>query len=545
MTPSPIERTATILAALIALMVAAPVISIVVMAIARADDLWPHLIAYVLPQALRETTLLLIGVGIVALIAGAGTAWLVSLYDFAGRRTMLWLLPLPLAIPTYLAAYVYVDLFEPLGLFHTMLMRWLPAQESVVLLPQMRSLPGAIVIIGLVLYPYVYLSARAMFQSQSAEFAEAARMLGASKWTIFCRVSLPMARPALAVGLALVSLETLNDIGASEYLGVRTLTVSIFTTWLNRGSLSGAAQLSVFMLAIVALLILIEQRGRRDAQMSSESPRLMPRITLNGWRSTLALLACLVPVLLGFVVPLFYLAHESFRRGLFVQNDMALWRDAGHSLLYAAIATVVAVTLGLIVLLAQRWRRNVWTTLSASIAQAGYALPGLVLALGLLTPVLAIDGALNSITAWLGRAPLGLVMVGSGAAVVIAYVIRFLAVPTGFIAAGFDRVPVDYDDSARSVGASRLHTLRRVHWPLLHPALLGAVIVVFVDCLKELPATLLLRPLNVETLATSIYQYASRGSFEEGAAAALLIVAVSIPPVVWLTRFADMPKGAA
>ena len=192
MTPSPIERTATILAALIALMVAAPVISIVVMAIARADDLWPHLIAYVLPQALRETTLLLIGVGIVALIAGAGTAWLVSLYDFAGRRTMLWLLPLPLAIPTYLAAYVYVDLFEPLGLFHTMLMRWLSAQESVVLLPQMRSLPGAIVVIGLVLYPYVYLSTRAMFQLQSAEFVEAAHMLGASKWTVFRRVSLPM-----------------------------------------------------------------------------------------------------------------------------------------------------------------------------------------------------------------------------------------------------------------------------------------------------------------------------------------------------------------
>ena len=178
-------------------------------------------------------------------------------------------------------------------------------------------------------------------------------------------------------------------------------------------------------------------------------------------------------------------------------------------------------------------------------AQTGYALPGLVLALGLLTPVLAIDGALNRLAAWLGYASPGLVMIGSGAAVVLAYVIRFLAVPTGFIKAGFDRVPVDYDDSARSVGASRLRTLRRVHLPLLRPALFGAVIVVFVDCLKELPATLLLRPLNVETLATSIYQYASRGSFEEGAAAALLIVAASIPPVVWLTRFADLPQGPA
>ncbi len=541
----PTDRIAALLAALIALAVAAPVVSIIILAIAPTDDLWPHLISYVLPQALRDTALLLLGVGAVASIAGAGTAWLVSLYDFKGRRAMLWLLPLPLAIPTYLAAYVYVDLCEPLGLVHTMLMQWLPSQDAVKLLPRMRSLPGAIIIIGLVLYPYVYLSARAMFQLQSAEFAESARGLGASKWTIFRRVSLPMARPALAVGLALVSLETLNDIGASEYLGVRTLTVAIFTTWLNRGSLSGAAQLSIVMLAIVALLFLIERRGRRDAEMSSESPRLTPRKALRGWRGALALFACLAPVLLGFAVPLLYLINESFRRGLFMQGDDALWRDAGHSLLFASIATLLALLLGLIVVLAQRWRRTAITVLSAAVAQAGYALPGLVLALGLLTPVLAIDGALNATAAWLGRASPGLVMIGSGAAVVIAYVIRFLAVPTGFINAGFDRVPLDYDDSARSVGASRLRTLRRVQLPLLRPALFGAAIVVFVDCLKELPATLLLRPLNVETLATSIYQYASRGSFEDGAAAALLIVVASIPPVIWLTRFSDMPQGPA
>jgi iron(III) transport system permease protein len=537
------DRIATILAVLIALAVATPVISIIVLAIAPLDGLWPHLIAYVLPQALRDTALLLIGVGVVALIAGGGTAWLVSLYDFRGRAAMLWLLPLPLAIPTYLAAYVYVDLFEPLGLIHKTLMQWMPATDAVTMLPQMRSLPGAILIIGLVLYPYVYLSARATLQLQSAELVEAAKVLGASRWTTFRRVSLPMARPALAVGLALVSLETLNDIGASEYLGVRTLTVSVFTTWLNRGSLSGAAQLSVFMLIIVALLIVIERRGRRDAEMSSESPRLMPRKALHGWRGALALLACSMPAVLGFAVPLAYLARESLRRGLFTHPDAMLWRDAWHSLLFAAIATILALLLGFIVLLAERWRRSRLTSWPALVAQTGYALPGLVLALGLLTPVLAIDGALNTAARWIGATPPGLVMIGSGAAVVIAYVIRFLAVPTGFIKAGFDRIPIDYDDSARSVGASRLRTLRRVQLPILRPAMLGAMIVVFVDCLKELPATLLLRPLNVDTLATSIYQFASRGSFEEGAAAALLIVAASIPPVVWLTRFSDMPKG--
>jgi len=543
-TSSLTERLAIIASAATALLVAAPVISIAVLALQPEPELWQHLIAYVLPQALRDTAALLLGVGIVALVLGAGTAWLISSHDFPGRALLLWLLPLPLAIPTYLAAYVYVDLFEPLGLVHRTLATVMPMPDAIKLLPAMRSLPGAIFVIGLVLYPYVYLSARAMFQHRSADFAEAAKVLGASRWTTFRRISLPMARPALAVGLALVALETLNDIGASEYLGVRTLTVSVFTTWLNRGSLAGAAQLSLFMLAIVTVLIAIERFGRRESsyEFSAENPRLMARTQLHGWRGGLAFTACLLPALLGFAVPLLYLLHQSLRRGL-LASETTVWRDAGHTILLAAIATAVALLLGLIVVIAQRWRASRLTDTSFAIAQAGYALPGLVLALGLLSPVLFIDNSLNTISRWIGATPPGLVMVGSGAAVVIAYVIRFLAVPTGFIKAGFERIPVDYDDSARAAGAPVMTSLRVIQLPLLRPALLGAVIVVFVDCLKELPATLLLRPLNVETLATSIYQYASRGSFEEGALAALLIVAASIGPVMWLTRFADVPKG--
>ena len=538
------ELFAILIAAATALLVAAPVISVAVLALQPEPELWQHLLAYVLPQALRDTAALLIGVGIVALILGAGTAWLISSHDFAGRALMLWLLPLPLAIPTYLAAYVYVDLFEPLGLVHRTLATIMPLPDAIKLLPAMRSLPGAIFVIGLVLYPYVYLSARAMFQHRSADFAEAAKVLGASRWTTFRRISLPMARPTLAVGLALVALETLNDIGASEYLGVRTLTVSVFTTWLNRGSLAGAAQLSLFMLVIVTVLIAIERFGRRESsyEFSAENPRLMARTPLHGWRAALAFTTCLLPALLGFAVPLLYLLHQSIRRGL-LASETSVWRDAGHTILLAAIATGIALLLGLITVIAQRWRASRLTEISFAIAQAGYALPGLVLALGLLTPVLFIDNNLNTIARWIGATPPGLVMVGSGAAVVIAYVIRFLAVPTGFIKAGFERIPVDYDDSARAAGAPVMTSLRVIQLPLLRPALLGAVIVVFVDCLKELPATLLLRPLNVETLATSIYQYASRGSFEEGALAALLIVAASIGPVMWLTRFADVPKG--
>ncbi|WP_029581830.1 iron ABC transporter permease [Bradyrhizobium sp. URHD0069] len=540
-------RVVAAIAVATAILVAAPVISTISLAMQPAADVWRHLIDYVLPLAILETALLLGGVSALALLIGAGTAWLISLYDFRGRRMMVWLMPLPLAIPTYMAAYVYADLFEPLGLVHRTLAVWFPMRDVVLALPNLRSMPGAIVVIGFVLYPYVYLSARSMFQFQSAEFSEAARTLGANSWSVFWRVSLPMARPALAVGVALVSLETLNDIGASEYLGVRTLTVSVFTTWLNRGSLAGAAQLSCFMLAIVAGLIAIERYGRRNAatEFSAESPRLTQRTLLSGIKGWWAFAVCLLPVLIGFFVPLLFLVQQSFKRGLLTNFDMSLWRDAFNSVAFATLATAIALLLGFATVLACRWRPNALRSIAMNISQTGYALPGLVLALGLLAPVLAIDNGLNTLARWMGGPLPGLIVVGSGAAVVIAYVIRFLAVPTGLIKAGFERIPHDYDDSARAAGAGQGMTMRLIHLPLLRPAMLGAVIIVFVDCLKELPATLLLRPLNVETLATSIYQFASRGSFEEGALAALLIVAASIGPVAWLTRFSDIPKGPA
>jgi iron(III) transport system permease protein len=296
-THSAISRAATAIAILTALAVASPVVSIAVLSAHPEPDLWQHLIAYVLPQAISDTALLLLGVGLVALLVGAGTAWLISSHEFAGRGLLVWLMPLPLAIPTYIAAYVYVDLFEPLGLAHRALGTAMPLTDAIELLPDLRSLPGAIFVIGIVLYPYVYLSARAMFQFQSADFTDAAKVLGANRWTTFWKISLPMARPALAVGVALVALETLNDIGASEYLGVRTLTVAIFTTWLNRGSLAGAAQLSLAMLLIVAVLILMERRGRRgvSVEFSAESPKVAPRMQLRGIQSWLAFAACATP----------------------------------------------------------------------------------------------------------------------------------------------------------------------------------------------------------------------------------------------------------
>ncbi|UYO53152.1 ABC transporter permease [Rhodopseudomonas palustris] len=538
------ELVVLVLALLTALLVAAPVISLMLIALQPAPEVWSHLIAYVLPRAVSDTALLIAGVGTLTLLIGTATAWLVSSHEFPGRTALIWLLPLPLSVPTYLSAYVYVDLFEPLGLVHRALGLMMPAAQAVQWLPSVRSLPGAMLLLAAVLYPYVYLSARAVFQAQGTDAIEAARTLGAGRFTIMRRVVLPMARPALAVGVALAALETLNDIGASEYLGVRTLTVSVFNTWLNRGSLAGAAQLSLVLLGFAALLIAIERIGRRNAnvELSAESPRLRSRTRLCGLKGGLAMMACLLPPLFGFVLPAAYLLGESLRRSLSIGIDPTLWRDALHTVTLAALATLIALGLGLIVVLAARWHEIRTTRAAMAVAQLGYTLPGLVLALGLLTPVLVIDGTVANIFRSFGYPSPGLILMSTGGAVVAAYVIRFLAVPTGLLKAGFDRIPRDYDDSARAAGAGRLVTLWKIDLPLLRPALVGAAILVFVDCLKELPATLLLRPLNVETLSTSIYQYASRGSFEDGALAALIIVAASIPPVIWLTRFSDLPE---
>lgn len=541
---SRLELIAFVIALLTALIVAAPVISLAITALQPAADVWPHLIAYVLPQTLRDTAALLLGVGTLTLLIGAGTAWLVSSHDFAGRTLLLWLLPLPLAVPTYLSAYVYVDLFEPLGFAHRVLTLMMPATDAMRWLPQLRSLPGAVLLLSLVLYPYVYLSARAVFQAQSADPIEAARTLGASRFTILRRVVLPMARPALAVGVALAALETLNDIGASEYLGVQTLTLSVFTTWLNRSSLPGAAQIALVMLVVVIGLLALERYGRRRrayAGNGADLPAERPRLT--GGRATAALAICLMPVTLGFLLPGGYLLRETVSRGLVDGFDSELARHALTTIALAFAATLTVLTLATGAVLLARSAPHPLLRAGIALGSLGYAVPGTVLALGLLPPIGALDTAFAAIRHTVGSAGGSQFLIGSGAALVLAYAARFLAIGTGFVQAGLTRVSPDGDDAARLLGARPWTLARTVHLPLIRPALAGAGLLIFVDCLKELPASLMLRPLNVETLSTYIYQFATRGSFEEGALAALLIVAAGVVPVIQIVRQTDAATG--
>ena len=537
------QLAATAFLFLLAALVLAPLISVAMAALKGDADLWPHLINYVLPVALVETALLLAGVAIVTAVIGISTAWLVTAYRFPGRNTFAWLLPLPLAFPTYIIAYIYSDLLDAAGPLQSSLRAlfgWRSPAEY--WFPEIRSVGGAALVMGFVLYPYVYLAARAMFQTQSACMMEVARTLGANRWMLARHVALPLARPALAVGLALALLETLNDIGASEYLGVRTLTISIFTTWLNRGSLPGAAQIACVMLIVVAGVISLERYGRRHRQftLSTRRSRSISPITIRGWPAAGMFVTCLVPVVLGFLIPGAFLVREVAMRGLLSGFDSEVLRHTVTTVLLASFATLIAVVLGLGAAMAVRTARRPFTSVLLAVAGLGYAVPGTVLALGLLAPLVTIDEGINWITRIVAGAQVGLVLTGSSAAIVIAYVVRFLTIATGSAQAGLGRISTHIDDAARTLGATPGTLAYLIHLPLLRPALGAAALLVFVDCLKELPATLLLRPLNVETLSTYIYQFANRGSFEEGSLAALLIVAVGIVPIIRMVRYADL-----
>ena len=528
-------------AVLVSVLMLAPVLGLAWAASDGSAGLWAHLWANVLPTALLNTGLLLLGVGVLVGVLGTGSAWLVTAFAFPGRKMLAWALLLPLAVPTYIAAFAYLDVLHPLGpvqgLIRDLLGYDSPRQFR---LPDIRHLAGCIVLLGFVLYPYVYLTTRALFMTQAAGLLEAARSLGATPLQVFWRVALPLARPAIAVGVALALLETLNDIGASEFLGVQTLTVSIYTTWVSRGDLAGAAQIALAMLAVVALLLTLERYGRRRQRYASVlRPRPLQPQQLRGAPALLALLLGLLPVLLGFAVPAAYLLWEAAERlqvaGVSPQLLVALW----NTLRVALLATVVAMVLGLLVAwalrLAQSRRRRALAVTSSRIAVLGYAIPGTVLAIGLLLPLGALDAMAGSLLELAGSQP-RLLLMGSVSVLVLAYTLRFLAVSVGGIESGLARIPLSLDQAAANLGEGATGMLRRVHLPLLRPALAAAALLVFVDTMKELSATLVLRPMNFETLATWLYAEAARGTYEEGAVAALLIVVSGLLPVILLAR---------
>ncbi|WP_132249820.1 ABC transporter permease [Methylobacterium segetis] len=520
-------------------LVLSPLVSLGHAALQGSGELWPHLLEYVLPQAVLQTAGLLAGVGLAVTLIGTGAAWLVAAYDFPGRRLLEIGLLLPLAVPTYIVAFAYLDLLHPLGPVQSGLRDLFGiASPRDLRLPELRSLPGCILLLGFVLYPYVYLPTRALFLMQAANLLEAARTLGHSPRAVFARVALPMARPAVALGTSLALMEALNDIGAAEFLGVRTLTVQVYATWINRSDLPGAAQIALVMLLVVIGLVVAERWARRGRGFAgtAQRPRSLTRTRLRGPQAAAAFLLGLAPVALGFLIPAGYLAASAAGRIARAGLPETLPAEIFSTVLYAGAATLIAGAVGFVVAASPRLIARRAGTALIRVASLGYALPGTILAIGLLGPLATADSALAAAsTAVFGAAP-ALIGLGTGGALVTAYLVRFLAVAIGTCEAGLSRVPGSLPDAARMLGRGPVATLARVQLPLTWPALVSGALLVFVDCVKELPATLLLRPLNVETLATHLYGEAARGTYEDGAVAALLIVLVGLIPVAILLR---------
>ncbi|OYW62364.1 MAG: iron ABC transporter permease [Rhodobacterales bacterium 12-65-15] len=525
-------------ALVIAAIVLAPILSIVWLAFTPVENIWPHLIATVLPRYLVTTVTLMLGVAVLTTLMGTGAAWLVSQYRFPGRDWLAHALFLPLAIPAYVGAYALVDFLDYAGPLQSALRAtfgWTSARDYWFF--EVRSLGMAILVLSLALYPYVYLLARAAWGEQSGSTYEVARALGARPWGMFWRIGLPMARPAIAAGVALALMETVADYGAVQHFGVQTLTTGIFSTWLNGGNAGGAAQIAGVILVLVLVLVGLERAGRGGARFHrlGRSARPIERQVILGPKRWLATGACVLPVAGGFLLPvamMLALTAEAPRGWLAPGLLRALW----NTVVVGGLAAVATVGGALFLVYAVRLSRSRAVPWIAPVMLIGYAAPGAVLALGLLIPLAALDHRLaDAVLAVTGVDP-GLLLTGTAFALGLAYVVRFFGIAQGALDAAFGRVSPNLPMAARSLGRTAGGTLASVYLPAVRGSVITAWLVVFVDCVKELPATLLLRPFNYNTLSTRVYELASLERLSEAAPAALLVIAVGLVAVGLVAR---------
>jgi iron(III) transport system permease protein len=525
-------------AVILALVVMAPIASILWIAFHPVENIWPHLLATVLPRYLATTLGLMLGVAVLTAAMGTGAAWLVSLYRFPGRDWLAWALLFPLAIPAYVGAYALVDFLDFSGPLQSALRTgfgWASARDY--WFPETRSLWAAVLVLSLALYPYVYLLARAAYREQSAGSYEVARALGAGPWQLFWRLGLPLARPAIAAGVALALMETVADYATVLHFGVQTLTTGVFSTWLNGGNAGGAAQIAGVILVLILLLVGMERAGRGGARfhrLGRSARPITPQVIVGRWR-WLATLACVLPFAGGFLLPLGVMLVHAFRA-----PEGWLAPGLGQALLNTLVvgggAAVATVTAALFLVYAVRLSGSRVVRWLLPLTVIGYAAPGAVLALGLLFPLAALDHRLaDAVLALTGTDP-GLMITGTAFALGLAYLVRFFGIAQGALDAAFGRVAPTLPMAARSLGRTAGGTLGAVYLPLMRGSVATALLVVFVDCVKELPATLLLRPFNYDTLSTRVFELASLERLSEAAPAALVVMAVGLIAVAFLAR---------
>ncbi|MGV6804422.1 MAG: ABC transporter permease [Ruegeria sp.] len=530
-------RLVGVLAYLVAAACLLPMVAVVLAALTGGTDTIRHLLETVLPGYAVTTLILVALVSGGTFAIGVGAAWLVTMTRFPGVRLFEIALVLPLAFPAYVLAYAYTFILDHPGIVQSTLRQvtgWGPRDYW---FPEIRSTEGAAVMLILVLYPYVYLLARAAFLQQSATAFLAARALGSSAWSAFWRVSLPMARPAIAGGVLLTVMETIADFGTVAYFGVQTFATGIYTSWFSMADRAAAAQLALCLLVFALAMAMAErtQRGKAKYYQPGRRHAALPAAQLSGWQAAAAWTLCAIPVLLGFVLPVIVLVHM----GLDSEQNLLSHRYAGfvrNSLILAGTAAVITVCAAICVGFYQRLRPGRGSATAAYLARLGYAVPGGVIAVGLIVPFAGFDNALD---AWMRKTfdiSTGLLLTGSIWLLVAAYMVRFLAAALSAYESGQSTVHANMDAAARSLGQTPLGTLRRVHLPILTPSLLTALLIVFVDVMKELPATLIMRPFNFDTLAVQAYRLASDERLEGAAVPSLVILAVGLLPVILICR---------
>lgn len=522
----------------VATVVLAPILAVIWIAFHPVENIWPHLLSTTLPRYMRNTLVLMASVGVLAAAMGATTAWLVTRYRFPGVRWIQWALLLPLAIPAYVGAYALVDFLEYAGPVQTGLRDFFGWQTSRdYWFPEIRSMGAAIIVLSAALFPYVYILARAAYREQSGASEEVARSLGAGPFARFWRVGLPMARPAIAAGTAIVMMETVNDFGTVDYFAVQTLTTGIFSVWLESNNAGGAAQISSVVLMLVILLVTMEKISRRKVQFFSLSNRNRPAepVQLTGIWGWMAFVTCLLPFLIGFVMPFLVIADNA-ASSLEQWRDPALYEALWNTLRVCGIAALLTVVAGVLMVYGVRLSGRSLPRLLLPVTTIGYAAPGAVLGVGILIPLAALDHKLADLIETMTGSPTGLILTGSSFALILAYCVRFFAIAQGAADGAMGRVPPSLPMAARSLGRTKGQVLGEVYLPLVRASIGSALLLVFVDCVKELPATMLLRPFNFDTLATRVHEQASLENLPDASPGAIMIVLVGLVAVGLLAR---------
>lgn len=498
---------------------------------------WSHLYEYVLFDYISNSLILVVGVGIVVFFLGTITAWTVTNYNFFGRNIFEWALILPLAIPPYILAYTFTGLFDPYGDANIFIREILGLDESVIVFPGVRNIYGAIIVFGFTLYPYVYLVSRSAFINQSKSMIEASRLLGLNQIQVFYKLALPIIRPAAIGGMMLVVMETLSDFGAVDHFAIETFTTGIFRTWYGLYDIQTAMQLASLLLITVGIFYIVEKNSRGKGIYTSSNSTFSPNseVVLSGFKAYLAFLICFLPIFIGFILPIIELSLWAYEVNMAFFNDK-FFQNSINSFTLSIVTGLICAALALLINFSIRFKPSGLIKRLSSLLSIGYAVPGLILAVGMVQLLVGLDSLVFS--------NLDIVLTGSIFGLLLAYIIKTYALANSSIESGYERISNSIDDSSRILGSSGWNMLINIHTPLMKTALLTSVLLVMSEVVKELPATLILRPFNFETLAVSTYIYASEERMLQAAAPAIAIVLVGLIPIIFLSKMIRSSRPA-